>query len=248
MPEQNVLREVDDDARRLAGSLLRCERYAALGALEPGTGVPLVSRVAVATSVDGSPIFLISQLSAHFGALEADPRCSLLLGTPGKGDPLAHPRMTLVGRAVKTEGEERARLRARFLARHPKSALYADFGDFAFWRVEMERASLNGGFGKAFELGLDDLLTKVDDEFLAMEPGAVEHMNADHADAVRLYAEKLLGEPVGDWKLTGLDPSGLDLALGDRVARLWFDKPLTSAEEVRPRLVHLTKTARAIQD
>ena len=248
MPEKNVLREVDDDARRLAGNLLRCERHAALGALEPESGVPLVSRVAVATCVDASPIFLISQLSSHFGALEADPRCSLLLGTPGKGDPLAHARMTLIGRAVKTSGDERLTLRTRFLARHPKSALYADFGDFAFWRVEMERASLNGGFGKAFELGVDDLLTKVDQDFLALEPGAVAHMNEDHADAVRLYATKLLGEPEGDWQLTGLDSTGLDLALGDRIARLWFDKPLKSAEEVRPRLVALTKQARAKAD
>lgn len=245
MPEKNVLREVDDEARRLAGTLLRTSRHGSLGALEPGTGVPLVSRVSLATAVDGAPVFLISQLSAHFGALEADPRCSLLLGEPGKGDPLAHPRMTLIGRAEKTEGAARATLRTRFLARHPKAALYADFGDFAFWRVGIERASLNGGFGKAFELGVNDLATTVPDDMGAMEPGVVEHMNDDHADAVKLYAEALLGEASGDWVMTGMDPEGLDMAAGDRIARLWFDKPLKSAEEVRPRLVALTKQARA---
>lgn len=247
MPEPNVLREVDDDARRLAGTLLRAERHAALGALEPGTGVPLVSRVSVATAVDASPIILISQLSGHFGALAADPRCSLLLGTPGKGDPLAHARMTLIGRAVKTDGEERSVLRARFLARHPKAALYADFGDFAFWRIEIERASLNGGFGKAFEMGRADLAVPVEADFAALEPGAVAHMNADHADAVKLIAEALLGRRAGKWQLAGIDPQGLDLVLGDETARLWFDTPLKSAEELRPRLVALTKRARQAQ-
>ncbi len=41
------------------------------------------------------------------------------------------------------------------------------------------------------------------------------HMNADHAEAVRLYATKLLGAEDGPWRLTGLDPEGLDLACGD---------------------------------
>ena len=52
-------------------------------------------------------------------------------------------------------------MRRRYLARQPKAALYADFGDFAFWRLEVLRASLNGGFGRAFELMAGDVLSEV---------------------------------------------------------------------------------------
>ena len=156
-PPKSVLRDVDDDARRLAKSLIRTARFGALGVKEPETGTPLVSRVSLATDLDGAPIILISQLSAHFGALEADGTCSLLMGEPGKGDPLAHPRITVICSAEKSTGDLRAALRDRFLRRHPKATLYADFGDFAFWRLVPQRASLNGGFGKAYQLGFEDL-------------------------------------------------------------------------------------------
>ncbi|MEM1313999.1 MAG: DUF2470 domain-containing protein [Pseudomonadota bacterium] len=244
--KKDVLRPVDDEARRQADDLLRLARHAALAALEPGTGTPLASRVSVACDLDGSPVFLISQLSAHFGALEGDPRCSLLVGEPGRGDPLAHPRMTVIGRARKTEGALRERLRGRFLARHPKAALYADFGDFAFWRVEIERASLNAGFGKAYELSAADLTAPQPEGFEALERGAVDHMNEDHADAVALYA-RTLDRADGAWRLVGLDAHGLDLTLNDETARLRFDRPLRAAEELRPMLIALAKRARAGQ-
>src|SRR5689334_17624426 len=100
---KDVIRETDAEAVRLAKTLIRTARYGALAVLEPNTGSPLASRVGVATDADGTPLILVSQLSAHTGAILADPRCSLLVGETGKGDPLAHPRITLVCRAVKLE-------------------------------------------------------------------------------------------------------------------------------------------------
>lgn len=247
MTADDMLQPVDDAARRLAKSLLRGERTAALGTLETATGGPQVTRVSVATAMAGQPLFLISSLSPHFGALEADSRASLLLGTPGKGDPLAHARITVFGRAHRLDGEARGQARCRFLRRHPKAALYADFTDFAFWVLEPERASLNGGFAKAYAPTAGDLLTEISAEVEGMEEGAVSHMNEDHGDAIKLYAEVLLGQPPGDWQLACIDPDGLDLVCGDRVARLWFDTPLSGPEALRPMLVDLAKRARAAQ-
>ncbi len=245
MERKSVLRETDAAAIAQARGLIRRARHGALAVLEPGTGVPLASRAAVATDLSGAPLILISQLSAHFGALEADPRCSILLGETGRGDPLAHPRITLVCRAGMLSGEARTNARDRFLRRHPKSALYADFADFAFWRLAPERASLNGGFGKAYALTAFELATPVPDGLEALEPEAVAHMNADHAEAVALIATHFVNQRQGKWRLTGLDAGGLDLALGDATARATFDPPLASADEVRPRLVALVKRARA---
>ena len=155
------VRPADEEARALARRLLAGARHGALATLEPGSGHPLASRSAVALDADGAPLLLLSALSAHFGALEADPRCSLLVGEPGEGDPLAHPRLTVTGVARRLErgAPEAARVRERWLAAHPKAALYVDFADFAFWRLEPQRGSLNGGFGRAYRLGPQDLLS-----------------------------------------------------------------------------------------
>ncbi|MFM1991968.1 MAG: hypothetical protein RJA99_4925 [Pseudomonadota bacterium] len=159
-PRPDPVQPADDAARALAARLLAGARHGALATVEPGSGHPMATRVAVALDDDGTPLLLVSALSAHSGALDADPRCSLLLGEPGAGDPLAHPRLTVFGRArrVARESVDGARVRERWLAAHPKAALYVDFGDFTFWRVEPERGSLNGGFGRAHRLEAGELL------------------------------------------------------------------------------------------
>lgn len=156
----NPIRPTDDEARRLARDLLENARFAALGVLDPGTGAPLVTRIALAQAPDGAPLTLISDLSAHTRALRADPRASLLVGEPGpKGDPLTHPRLTLQGRAafVDRAGPDHARLRETYLDQNPKAQLYIDFADFSLVRLDIAEAHLNGGFGKAYRLTAADL-------------------------------------------------------------------------------------------
>ena len=160
--ETSPIRPADDDARALARSLITGARFGALGVIDPATGAPLVSRIAVATDAGGAPVTLVSDLSHHTRALRADPGCSLLLGEPGeRGDPLTHPRITLQARAVFLErgGADTAALRERWLELRPKSGLYVDFGDFNFVRFEVAEAYLNGGFGKAFVLTPEDLFS-----------------------------------------------------------------------------------------
>jgi putative heme iron utilization protein len=168
----DVLRPVDDTARALAQRLLRDATRAALATREAGTGWPYASLVTVATALDGAPLLLVSDLAAHARALRDDPRCSLLFESIGPGDPLAHPRLTLFGEArfLDRAGEEAAEARRRFLGRHPKAALYADFGDFHFLRVEPRRAFLNAGFGRASELAASDVMAPSGE---ALQPSSV---------------------------------------------------------------------------
>ncbi|MBO6635222.1 DUF2470 domain-containing protein [Parvibaculum sp.] len=247
---KNLRLETSDEARGLAETLLRTCRYGALAYLEPGTGVPVTSRVGCAPDLDGTVFFPASGLSAHTRALAEDPRCSLLIGEPGKGDPLAHPRLSLVARVVRIEkdSDAYARLRRRYLARHPKSEIYLDLPDFAFYRLEAERAFLNGGFGKAFDLAPADMFLPQDErlaELAKVEDGVVSHMNEDHGDAVGLYATVLAKAEPGHWRIVSLDPRGIDLASGEKVIRLNFAAPLASAAEIRPVLVQMAKDARA---
>jgi putative heme iron utilization protein len=246
---KDVIRPTDADAIRLAKTLVRSARYGAIAVLDPETGAPLASRVGVATDIDGSPLILVSMLSAHTRAIIADPRCSLLLGEPGKGDPLAHPRITLVCRTGRLERgkPQQARAERRYLNRNPKAQLYAGLGDFSLFRLEIERGSLNGGFGKAYNLTAADLLTDSPalDALAESEQSALDHMNADHLDAISVYARHFAKASGEGWRVTGFDADGMDIASGDEVRRIFFPQPLSDAGELRKILVEMAKAGRA---
>jgi hypothetical protein len=246
-PVTDPIRPTDETARTLARALLRSARSGALATLGRD-GHPASSLVSLATDIDGTPLILVSALSAHTGNLIADPRASLLIASAGKGDPLAHARITLklAARRVSRETVEGERVRRRFLARQPKAALYADFGDFSFFSLEILGASLNGGFGRAYELAASDILSNAAaaEALAEVEAGAVAHMNEDHTDALQLYATALLRARKGNWRATGLDPDGLDLALGDAVLRLPFPAPVDGPGPLRKVLAELAAQAR----
>jgi len=246
-PKQ-VIRETDDEAIRLARTLIATARHGALAVIVPGEdGFPGASRVALATDFDGTPVILVSSLSWHTRAIVGEPNCSLLVGEVGKGDPLAHPRISLFlhARPVERDTPEHDRIRRRYLARHPKASLYVDFGDFAFFRLAISHASLNGGFGKAYELTADDLAPKGDIAGIAdIEESAVAHMNDEHKQTLDLYARVFAKAGSGYWKLATIDAEGIELVDGDRVCRVWFPDPLENAADLRSVLVDMASTAR----
>ncbi|WP_417424540.1 HugZ family protein [Hoeflea sp.] len=244
----NIIRDTDDQARGLARRLVRGARFAAIAVCEPDTGFPFVSRVLTGIDTDGTPVILISALSTHTAALRADPRASLLFGEPGKGDPLAHPRITVRTNAeqVSRDDPSHQRLRSRFIARHPKATLYVDFGDFAFFRMVPVSASLNGGFGKAYALEAADLLiaSPAISELAEIEQSAIAHMNTDHAEAADFYARTLGKSSKSGWAIRGIDCAGLDLVHGDALLRIEFDAPIQTAAELRHKLAELMHSNR----
>lgn len=230
---------------RTVRTLLRALDRASLATNLPGepAGWPYASLVLVAVDHDLSPILLLSDMAEHTRAIKADGRVSLLFdGTVGLDQPLTGPRATVLGRAVRTADQ---RLKTRFLTRHPDAALYAGFKDFAFYRVAVERAHLVGGFGKIRWIDAAELAPPSAPGLAEAEASIVDHMNADHADALQLYAAKLIGRAGEGWTMTGIDPEGLDLRRGGEVARLAFDVPLQAVGEARKVLVDLVGKARA---
>jgi len=223
-------------------------RLAATGSLATLSqdNAPFASLVSIATTAAGTPILLLSGLAVHTRNLERDARASLLLVAPGgeSGDPLAGARLTISGTVVPDSDPE---LRRRFLARHEEAALYADFADFKFYRLEVRSAHLVAGFGRIVDLTAADLLLDCSDcaSLIESEAGAVAHMNEDHLDAIDLYARALCGMPEGEWKATGCDPAGMDLRAGPLRARLDFPDKVTTAGELRKTLVALATQARA---
>ncbi len=220
-----------------------CDR-AALSTALAADAWPYGSLVLSAADHSGSPILLLSSLAQHSRNLADDSRVSLLFdGTAGLADPLTGARVTVLGRAEPTDDPA---LSARYLARHPSAAQYADFGDFAFYRLAVERAHLVAGFGRIDWIEAPDLLFDMagHEALGAAEPDIVAHMNADHADAIALYAEALLGLDGAGWVMTGCDPEGSDLRLGGRVARLDFGAPVGDGAGARGELVRLVGEAR----
>ena len=238
-PRQDPAFDPVEESKRL----LRTIRTASLATLADG-GAPFATLTAIATDNDGTPILLLSTLAHHTRNLERDGRCSLLLAQGGRGDPMAHPRLTLVALAARTDSQD---ARARFLRRNPKAALYADFPDFSFWRAEVSAVHLNGGFARAADFGPEALLTGTAGAagLIAAEGDILDHMNADHADALALYAEKLAGAKPGPWRASGIDPEGLDLIAGDATARVVFPRTISTPAQAREVLVELAKMARA---
>lgn len=244
--DEHLRQPVDADARFAARMLIRTARYGALALNDVENGAPIVAHVGVATDTDGMPFIPVSSLSGHFDSMVENGRAAMLIGQPGDGDPLAHGRLALNGVVRRAEGADHERLRRRYLARHPQAKIYIDFKDFSLWRLEISDASFIAGFGNAYVLERADVETQCADweEWYAMEAGAVEHMNEDHRDATCLYATNLCGGTDGDWQITGLDPDGIDMALGDDHRRYVYDRPLKRAEELRPTLVGLVRRAR----
>lgn len=253
MPERKeTVRETDDEAIRLGRTLVRLARHGALAVLDATSGAPLASRVAVATDHDGAPIILVSALAAHTSGLLANATCSLLLGDPGKGDPLAHPRISIACEALRIERDDprHERIARRFLSRNPKARLYADFPDFAYFRLEPRAASLNGGFARAYVLTREQLLTAGGDlEAIAdAEAGAVSHMNEDHSDAIGRYAVHYGKADLREgWVMTGIDADGFDLVNGDRTLRIAFDQPLAKPSDMHRVLVEMAIATRTME-
>jgi putative heme iron utilization protein len=239
--------EVGRSVRQMLRRADRCRLSTALA--RDGSGAPYGSLALLAVDQDATPLLLLSDLADHSRNLKADPRIALLIEeTEGFEDPLEGARASLLGRAAALDDPRRL---ARFVRRHPSAELYAGFRDFRLYAVTVERAHLVAGFGRIHWIDAAALGgTAAGAEALAAaEAEIVEHMNQDHAEAVRLIATVLLARrddaPDARWLLTGVDPEGADLRRGSERARIAFDKVVHDAESCRVELVRLTRRARA---
>ncbi len=232
---------------RVTHSLLRRSRQGALATLMAGSGDPYCSLVNVATAADGAPIILVSTLAVHTRNLLADSRVSLMLDERAPGDPLEGTRIMLSGKAEQATDANRETLRRRYLNVHPSAKDYADFADFSFFLIRLSGTHLVAGFGRIVDLKPEQFLTDVSDAaaLLDAEQSAVDHMNADHRDALGLYATRLLGAEAADWCCSGCDPGGLDLMAEGKTLRLDFPERVTTPGDLRKMLVRLAEEARA---
>lgn len=229
-----------------ARMLLRRARTAALGSLNPDPEGPYVSLANIATDARGWPVIFISKLAWHTRNILAHAEGSLMVSEiPQEGDALTGPRITIMGRFETITADVIAE---RYAHHHPAARGYLDFPDFSFWRLIPQKIHAVAGFGRIETMEPDEVFLPESTAASVTEgaAGAIAHMNADHADAIELYAERLLRAGPGKWQITAIDPDGAHLELDGRTLRLAFDQPVESADGLRQAFVALAQKARQI--
>lgn len=228
-------------AGREVRRIVRASDRACLATRLAEGGGPYASLVLSACEHDGTPVLLLSDLADHTRNIAADPRVALLFdATAGLEDPLSGPRVTLTGRARAVDAP---RLRARYLARHPGAATYADFRDFRLYRVAVERAHFVAGFGRVRWLDGEHVLFRgAAEELVRAEQDILARINDGQTPT--LLAQALGGRRETGWIMTGVDPEGCDLRTGAAVTRLDFAEPVRDPVAAGAALKALEKEAR----
>ncbi len=197
----------------------------------------------------GRPTFLISTMAVHTQNLLADPRASLLVPHPGRTEnPLAGQRLTVIGAVAALPTEDIAAVRDGYLARHPDARFWVDFNDFGFYRMEVAQLYYVAGFGAMGWIEADAYRAAAPDPLADYAAGMIEHMNADHADALVLYCRRFAGVQAEEATLTAIDRLGFRVRAraGDQLQglRINFPREARTPLEARAILVEMAREAR----
>jgi putative heme iron utilization protein len=154
----------------------------------------------------------------------------------------------MLGPCTRVEGDAGS-ARAAFFAAHPHSAYYADFRDFAFWRLHVEHVRYIGGYGRMSWISKADWQAAEPDPLGPSAAGIIAHMNADHADAMVLYCKAFSeATELKSASMTGIDRYGFEMSAqtreGPQPVRLAFAKAVTTPEEARAALIAMLQDAR----
>lgn len=212
-------------------------------------GFPFGSVMPYGLDERGRPIFLISTMAMHTQNLQNDPRASLLITqSAGDGDPLGASRVTLIGNVVTVPPPDVANARKLYVERYANSKYWVNFDDFSFYRMDVLDVYYVGGFGVMGWVQAGDYDGAQPDPLADVAAGIIEHMNADHKDALVLLAKTCAGIESQEASMTSVDRLGFHVRLktqdGARGARIGFLREVGDANEARKVLVEMVQTAR----
>jgi heme oxygenase (biliverdin-IX-beta and delta-forming) len=212
-------------------------------------GFPFGSLMPYGLDSQGRPIFLISTMAMHTQNLQADPRASLFVTEPdASGDPLGSSRVTLIGSAVRVPELDLANAREVYLTGYPDSKYWVDFEDFFFYRMDLIDVYYVGGFGVMGWVAASDYSQAQADPLAEHKSDIMQHMNADHKDALILLAKRFAGIEAQEAEMTSLDRLGFHVRLktqdGMKGTRIAFLREVTDPTQTREVFVEMVKQAR----
>jgi hypothetical protein len=197
----------------------------------------------------GRPIYLISTMAMHTQNLRADPRASLLvMQNDSGGDVLGASRVSLLGNISRIEAPELPEARKLYLARYENSKYWVDFEDFSFYRMDVIDVYYVGGFGVMGWVTAAEYEQAEPDPLSDAAAGIVQHMNADHKDALVLFARVFANTHAQEVDMTSVDRLGFHIRAktddGMRGARVAFPREVRDSAEVRTIMIEMVQQAR----
>ena len=215
-------------------------------------GYPFGSVASYGLDDDGNPLLFVSLMAEHTQNAMRDPRASLLVTepVPDGADPLASGRVTLLGLLTTVPEAARPLARDRYLGANPAAAYYIDFGDFTFYRLDVQSIRYVGGYGRMSWVDPAEYASAEADPLVSSAPGIIEHMNADHAEAQVLFCRHFAGRPdTREATMSAVDRYGFEMIAvsdaGRAAVRLEFPSPCSTGDEVRRAMVAMVHEARA---
>lgn len=245
-PAQSARPSAAERSRTIAAST-----NAATLATLTGDGHPWASFVTYGL-LNGRPVLCVSNLAEHGRNLAGDPRASLsIVAADSDDDLLDSSRITLAGNSFQPSGTEREAARAAYIDAVPAGRIFADFSDFTFWVLDVQRVRWVGGYGRMDSATGQDYLAATPDPVTPDAAGAIGHLNADHADALAAMARAFGGYPDTDTAVcTGIDRYGMDIRVhtprGVAYTRIGFPTPLDAASQLRSVTADLARAAAGV--
>ena len=204
-------------------------------------GYPYGSALPHVSDHAGRPVVLISHLAEHTHNLEADPRASFIVCAPG-ADLQAQPRVTLLGE-TRPVPDQKA-IADRYLRFYPDHEQYLQIGGFRFFVLEPLQARYIQGFGGLHWIAGDSYLAAGSSAMAAAEPSVLEHMNADHADALRQYCLAAHAIDPSAVEMIGVDCDGFDARADGRLLRFDFEEAVSAPAQLRAVFIALSRKTR----
>lgn len=247
-PTATVLNPARPSAAEEARTVAASTNTATLASLSED-GTPWASFVTFGL-LEGQPVLCVSRMAEHGRNLAGDPRASVAVVEPNPpADPLAGTRITLAGVVERPEGAEIEAARAAHLAAVPAAKYYIDYSDFSLWVLRVRRIRWVGGYGRMDSATAEQYAAAAPDPVSPHAAGAIEHLNADHADALAAMARVLGGYPDATAaQCERADRYGLDLRVttprGIARTRVGYEQRIDAIDELRAATVTLARRAR----
>ena len=233
-----------------ARTLMHSGRIGSLSTLSrKQPGFPFGSLMPYGLDGQGRPIFLVSTMAMHTQNLQADARASLFVTEPdASGDPLGSSRVTLIGTVSRVSEPELAAARTIYLACYPNSKYWVGFEDFFFYRMEVLDVYYVGGFGVMGWVAASEYYQAQADPLAEHQSEILQHMNADHKDALILLAKRFTGIDAQEAEMTSVDRLGFHLRLktpdGMKGTRIAFLREVSNPAQAREVFIEMVRQAR----
>ena len=235
---------MDSAARaRAARGLLRSRQSGILStqSLELA-GFPFGSVTPYVMTHAGRVAILVSAIAEHTANMRADSKVCLTAVEAGEGNQQALGRVSLLGLAELVPEEGLPEVQGRYFRLFPEARHYSQAHAFDFFWIVPTRTRYIAGFGQIFWVEPEQWCLP-EPEWKAREEVILEHMNRDHAPAVRAIALRRGADEAESARMLALDVEGCHVQAGATRVYAPFARPAASEESLRGALIELAREA-----